>query len=268
MLMYSCYYIAGSAAYRQFMPGILCVSVCVCAEGGRFCVTSGCLLPLGRLPGFLFTARIFCSVQQCMLSCPLLNKQTVLIRTCRIITVFPSSSDLSDFSLTIASWLDTWHLYIVQVPLDAVDLQHVSLLYTQGEMAAVAPIYDYDFRMLTEIVSEASWRQLLFWLGPPGIVIGFLALLTLKEPRHAKAVAQKKPFLGGRLRLPFMSGVPPEPLPSGLQGCLLYPIGCHALLSGETSSGLKRVCTCGQQACIAAVRMTNNVPCVAYRCAH
>ena len=132
--------------------------------------------------------------------------------------------------LVDVSWLDILHLYIVQVPLDAVDLQHVSLLYTQGEMAAVAPIYDYDFRMLTEIVSEASWRQLLFWLGPPGIIIGLLALLTLKEPRNAKAVAQKKPFLGGRLRMPFMSGVPPETSPSEFQGCLLYPTACHALL--------------------------------------
>ena len=100
----------------------------------------------------------------------------------------------------------------VQVPLDAVDLQHVSLLYTQGEMAAVAPIYDYDFRILTEMVSEASWRQLLFWLGPPGLVIGALALLTLKEPRTAGAV--KKLSLGSRIRIPFMSGVPPEPTPS------------------------------------------------------
>lgn len=136
-----------------------------------------------------------------------------------------------DVFLVTVSWLDILRLYIVQVPLDAVDLQHVSLLYTQGEMAAVAPIYDYDFRMLTEIVSEASWRQLLFWLGPPGIVIGLLALLTLKEPRDAKAVAQKKPFLGGRLRLPFMSGVPPEPIPSGSQGYLLYPTACHALIN-------------------------------------
>ena len=100
--------------------------------------------------------------------------------------------------------------YCAQVPLDAVDLQHVSLLYTQGEMAAVAPIYDYDFRMLTEMVSEASWRQLLFWLGPPGLLIGALALLTLKEPRTANA-EKKKGGLGSRIRLPFMSGVPPEP---------------------------------------------------------
>ena len=99
------------------------------------------------------------------------------------------------------------------MPLDAVDLQHVSLLYTQGEMAAVAPIYDYNFKMLTETLTEASWRQLLFWLGPPGIVIGALALFTLREPRTAKPPAPRKPLL----RLPFMSGVPPEPTPSGLQ---------------------------------------------------
>ena len=96
------------------------------------------------------------------------------------------------------------------MPLDAVDLQHVSLLYTQGEMAAVAPIYDYDFRMLTEMVSEASWRQLLFWLGPPGLLIGALALLTLKEPRTA-STEKKKGGLGSPHTLPFMSGVPPEP---------------------------------------------------------
>lgn len=97
------------------------------------------------------------------------------------------------------------------------DLQHVSLLYTQGEMAAVAPIYDYDFKMLTETLSEASWRQLLFWLGPPGLLIGALALFTLKEPRSARDTpAPKKPFLRGALSLPFMSGVPPEPTP-GLQ---------------------------------------------------
>ncbi len=37
----------------------------------------------------------------------------------------------------------------VQVPLDAVDLSHVSILYTQGEMAAITPIYDYNFQVPT-----------------------------------------------------------------------------------------------------------------------
>ena len=159
-----------------------------------------------------------------------------------------------------------------QVPLDNVDLSRMSLLYTQGEMAAVTPIYDYDFAvrscrcrshvscrirsrleqrpvlgircvrflertrlpwmatrwevrtLLTAFVpatcgqrtalhssrpnvtrchsglltpqatpagvqvlygaaAESSWREILYWVGPPGMVIGLLALLTLDEPR-------------------------------------------------------------------------------------
>ncbi len=35
---------------------------------------------------------------------------------------------------------------LVQVPLQAVDLSHVSILYTQGDMAAITPIYDYNFQ--------------------------------------------------------------------------------------------------------------------------
>lgn len=34
----------------------------------------------------------------------------------------------------------------MQVPLQAVDLSHVSILYTQGDMAAITPIYDYNFQ--------------------------------------------------------------------------------------------------------------------------
>ncbi|KAL3139673.1 hypothetical protein ABBQ38_003987 [Trebouxia sp. C0009 RCD-2024] len=123
---------------------------------------------------------------------------------------------LSFAAVIVAGQLGIKHadLGVTMVPLDAVDLQHVSLLYTQGEMAAVAPIYDYDFKILTETMSEASWRQLLFWLGPPGLVIGALALLTLREPRSARAAsAPKKPLLRRAWSLPFMSGSHPEPTP-------------------------------------------------------
>jgi hypothetical protein len=34
-----------------------------------------------------------------------------------------------------------------QVPLDKVDLSLVSLLYIEGNMAAITPIYDYDFQV-------------------------------------------------------------------------------------------------------------------------
>lgn len=44
-------------------------------------------------------------------------------------------------------------------------------------------IQDYNFSILHGTVSVSSWRQLLFWLGPPGLAIAALALLTLDEPR-------------------------------------------------------------------------------------
>ena len=42
---------------------------------------------------------------------------------------------------------------------------------------------DYNFSILHGTVTVSSWRQLLFWLGPPGLAIAALALLTLDEPR-------------------------------------------------------------------------------------
>lgn len=39
--------------------------------------------------------------------------------------------------------------------------------------------------VFTEL-AESSWRTLLFWLGPPGLVVAGLALLTLAEPRKAQ----------------------------------------------------------------------------------
>ena len=45
-------------------------------------------------------------------------------------------------------------LGVTMVPLDAVDLSHVSILYTQGEMAAITPIYDYDFHVRTRLARD------------------------------------------------------------------------------------------------------------------
>ena len=36
-------------------------------------------------------------------------------------------------------------------------------------------------------LAESSWRTLLFWIGPPGLVIAGLALLTLAEPRTSSS---------------------------------------------------------------------------------
>ena len=51
----------------------------------------------------------------------------------------------------------------MQVPLDAVDPSRQSLLYTQGDQAAVSPIYDYDFSILYGAAAQSSWREILWY---------------------------------------------------------------------------------------------------------
>ena len=86
------------------------------------------------------------------------------------------------------------------VPLDKVDLSLVSILYTQGDFAAVTPVYTYaaDASAAAALQMEsafAAWRQLLSWIGPPGLVIAVLCLLTVDEPREGS-----NGFLGDPLK--------------------------------------------------------------------
>ena len=60
----------------------------------------------------------------------------------------------------------------MQAPLDSLDLSLVSILYTQGNMAAFTPSFNYNFQILNTSVQISSWRQLLYWLGPPGTLPG------------------------------------------------------------------------------------------------
>ncbi|KAK9811000.1 hypothetical protein WJX73_004887 [Symbiochloris irregularis] len=69
------------------------------------------------------------------------------------------------------------------VPIDSLDLSLVSILYTQGDQAAIVPNYNYNFQILHDTITISSWRQLLYWLGPPGLVIALMALFTVAEPR-------------------------------------------------------------------------------------
>mmetsp|Transcript_6815 Transcript_6815/g.13545 ORF Transcript_6815/g.13545 Transcript_6815/m.13545 type:complete len:584 (-) Transcript_6815:111-1862(-) len=85
------------------------------------------------------------------------------------------------------------------VPLDKVDLSLVTIMYTQGDYAAVSPIFTYaqdvgDAGVALESAFGA-WRQLLSWLGPPGIVIAVLCLLTIDETRP-----RNKGFLGDPIK--------------------------------------------------------------------
>lgn len=79
--------------------------------------------------------------------------------------------------------IPTGDIGVQMVPLDAVDPSRQSLLYTLGDQAAVTPIYDYDFSILYGAAAQSSWRDILWWVGPPGLVIAVLVVLTLDEPR-------------------------------------------------------------------------------------
>ena len=67
------------------------------------------------------------------------------------------------------------------VPLDQFDVTSMSLLYVTGDQATVAPLFDYDFIGMAQ--SASSWRDLLFWIGIPGLGIGFLMALV-QDPRE------------------------------------------------------------------------------------
>ena len=64
----------------------------------------------------------------------------------------------------------------MQAPLDSLDLSLVSILYTQGNMAAITPSFNYNFKVLNTTVQIDSWRQLLYWLGPPGQILSLCLL--------------------------------------------------------------------------------------------
>ena len=66
------------------------------------------------------------------------------------------------------------------VPLEQFDVTTMSLLYITGNQATVVPLFDYDLPMIAQ--STSNWRDLLFWIGIPGLAVAvFLALM--KDPR-------------------------------------------------------------------------------------
>jgi hypothetical protein len=114
------------------------------------------------------------------------------------------------------------------------------VLYTQGDYAAVTPIYSYaaDVAEATALQMEsafAAWRQLLAWLGPPGLAIALLCLLTVDEPRQGRG------FLGDPIKSSrFLSGLNKSTASSrktGRQGASLLPGSTAASVAVETRSG-------------------------------
>jgi MFS family permease len=79
------------------------------------------------------------------------------------------------------------------VPLDNLDLQRMSIIYTTGDMAAVTPLYNYNFHVIAYEAAAGSngWRELLQWIGYPGFAIALLMALTVREPRHVAEQQQQ-----------------------------------------------------------------------------
>jgi len=73
---------------------------------------------------------------------------------------------------------------IKMIPVDALDPSRNEILYTVGSMAAVVPLFDYNFQMFLGESECSCWRDILFWLGLPGMVIAAMILLTINEPRN------------------------------------------------------------------------------------
>ena len=129
------------------------------------------------------------------------------------------------------------------MPLEGLDLQHVSILFTQGDLAAITPIYSYTYRVLPEQVSEAAWRQLLYMLGPPGLAIGLLVLLTLSEPREGGPpgglLGSLQQTAGNALQ---QLRARPGKMPGGIASAASKVDGCHqstrlSPLPGQTAAG-------------------------------
>lgn len=82
---------------------------------------------------------------------------------------------------------------VKMVSFENLDLDIMSILYTTGDKVAVLPVYDYNASIIFSQMEESGWRDLLFWLGVPGVFIAALLLITVRDPRS------KYPNAGARV---------------------------------------------------------------------
>jgi len=88
------------------------------------------------------------------------------------------------FALILAKFGVEGMMGIHTVPLDQFDVSSMSLLYITGDKATVAPLFNYDLGLL--MGQASSWRDLLFWIGIPGLGIAFL-LALVPDPRQTRS---------------------------------------------------------------------------------
>jgi len=74
---------------------------------------------------------------------------------------------------------------VTLVPVNDFDPSQWSLLYTNGDMAAVTPVFNYNFDIDYGLIAQPEqWRSALFFIGPPGLFLAWLLLITVEEPRY------------------------------------------------------------------------------------
>lgn len=82
---------------------------------------------------------------------------------------------------------------VKMVSFDNLDLDMMSILYTTGDKVAVLPVYDYNASIMFSQMEQSGWRDLLFWLGVPGLFIAALLLFMVRDPRSSN------PYAGARV---------------------------------------------------------------------
>jgi len=89
------------------------------------------------------------------------------------------------FAIILAKFGVEGMMGIHHVPLDQFDVSTMSLLYITGDQATVAPLFDYQPVLIGQ---ASSWRDLLFWIGIPGLGIASL-LAIVPDPRQAQPIS-------------------------------------------------------------------------------
>lgn len=130
------------------------------------------------------------------------------------------------------------------IPLDRLNLQKVSILYSSGSMAAVTPIYDYNYSIIEyapSVIDHTSpWRHLLQWLAIPGFVLGAAMLLTVQEPRSAAAPPVpwwQRGVLGQLFPVPQQGGMGGAATAGGVGGQLQVAAASGAAAAAAAAGG-------------------------------
>eukprot|EP00197_Chlamydomonas_leiostraca_P004774 CAMPEP_0202869508 /NCGR_PEP_ID=MMETSP1391-20130828/12490_1 /ASSEMBLY_ACC=CAM_ASM_000867 /TAXON_ID=1034604 /ORGANISM="Chlamydomonas leiostraca, Strain SAG 11-49" /LENGTH=662 /DNA_ID=CAMNT_0049549835 /DNA_START=458 /DNA_END=2443 /DNA_ORIENTATION=+ len=109
------------------------------------------------------------------------------------------------------------------VPLDKLDLRLVQIVYVVGDTAAIRTVEDFGASVAASGEKLASmgpevWRDLMVWLGAPGLLLAAALMLTVPEARQERlqrgqpaAAAPPSPSTAAAPALPAAAEAAPPP---------------------------------------------------------